>query len=169
MNSPSVSVSQVPEIPNPLARADALEAEITELCAHINAASYRLLQLVAELDDEEPWGAWDSSLATVACCTSPRISPAIHSISAVKHARCRRRCSERCKLPRRLDANFRAAPMGASSMRITSNTGQTAARRRSTISCYCAAVTIVSCTKADSVSRRSPTATFVSRGPMAGH
>ncbi|MCP4765197.1 MAG: DUF222 domain-containing protein, partial [Gammaproteobacteria bacterium] len=26
--------------------------------AHINAASYRLLQLVAELDDEEPWGAW---------------------------------------------------------------------------------------------------------------
>ncbi|MCP4768978.1 MAG: hypothetical protein GY875_22295, partial [Gammaproteobacteria bacterium] len=58
MNSPAVSVSQVPEIPNPLARADALEAEITKLCAHINAASYRLLQLVAELDDEEPWGAW---------------------------------------------------------------------------------------------------------------
>ena len=58
MNSPAASVSKVPELPNPLARADALEAEITELCAHINAASYRLLQLVAALDDEAPWGAW---------------------------------------------------------------------------------------------------------------
>ena len=58
MNSPAASVSQVPEIPNPLARADALEAEITELCAQINAASFRLLQLVAELDAEAPWGAW---------------------------------------------------------------------------------------------------------------
>ncbi|MCP4471757.1 MAG: DUF222 domain-containing protein [Gammaproteobacteria bacterium] len=58
MNSPAASVPQVSELPNSLARADALEAEITELCAHINAASYRLLQLVAELDDEAPWGAW---------------------------------------------------------------------------------------------------------------
>jgi hypothetical protein len=52
------SVFQAPEIPNPLARADALEREITDLCAQINAASYRLLQLVAELDGEAPWGAW---------------------------------------------------------------------------------------------------------------
>ncbi|MCP4766358.1 MAG: DUF222 domain-containing protein [Gammaproteobacteria bacterium] len=52
------SVSRAPEIPNPLARADALEREITDLCAQINAAGYRLLQLVAELDDEEPWAAW---------------------------------------------------------------------------------------------------------------
>ena len=52
------TVFEAPEIPNPLARADALEREITDLCAQINAASYRLLQLVAELDDEEPWGAW---------------------------------------------------------------------------------------------------------------
>ena len=44
-----------------LARADALEREITDLCAHINAAGYRLLQLVAELDDEAPWGAWGLS------------------------------------------------------------------------------------------------------------
>ncbi len=48
----------VSEIPDPLARADALEREITDLCAHINAAGYRLLQLIAELDDEAPWGAW---------------------------------------------------------------------------------------------------------------
>ena len=58
MYSPAPSVSEVPEYPNPLARADALEREITDLCAQINAASYRLLQLVAELDDEAPWGAW---------------------------------------------------------------------------------------------------------------
>ena len=49
---------QAPESTHPLARADALEREITNLCAQINAASYRLLQLVAELDGEEPWGAW---------------------------------------------------------------------------------------------------------------
>ena len=58
MNSPAASASQLPEYPNPLARADALEREITDLCAQINAAGYHLLQLVAELDDEEPWGAW---------------------------------------------------------------------------------------------------------------
>jgi hypothetical protein len=37
---------------------DALERKITDLCAQINAAGYRLLQLIAELDDEAPWGAW---------------------------------------------------------------------------------------------------------------
>jgi len=58
MNNSAASLSRAPEYPNPLARADALEREITDLCAQINAASYRLLQLVAELDDEEPWGAW---------------------------------------------------------------------------------------------------------------
>ena len=66
MNRPAASVSQAPEYPNPLARADALEREITDLCAQINAASYRLLQLVAELDDEEPWGAWGLLLRTLA-------------------------------------------------------------------------------------------------------
>ena len=58
MESSAASVYPTPEIINPLARADALEREITDLCAQINAAGYRLLQLVAELDDEEPWGAW---------------------------------------------------------------------------------------------------------------
>ncbi|MCP4769466.1 MAG: DUF222 domain-containing protein [Gammaproteobacteria bacterium] len=58
MYDPAPDSSPAPEYPNPLARADALEREITDLCAQINAASYRLLQLVAELDDEEPWGSW---------------------------------------------------------------------------------------------------------------
>ena len=58
MCEPSVCVSPTSGKPHSLTRADALEAEITELCAHINAANYRLLQLVAALDDEAPWGAW---------------------------------------------------------------------------------------------------------------
>jgi len=58
MYDPVPDLSQTPEIPNPLARADSLVREITDLCAQINAAGYRLLQLVAELDDEEPWGSW---------------------------------------------------------------------------------------------------------------
>jgi hypothetical protein len=58
MYEPVVSVSPTPEKCHSLTRAEALETEITDLCAHINAASYRLLQLVAALDDEAPWGAW---------------------------------------------------------------------------------------------------------------
>jgi hypothetical protein len=58
MYDTTTDVSRTPEIPNPPARADALEREITDLCAQINAAGYRLLQLIAELDDREPWGAW---------------------------------------------------------------------------------------------------------------
>ena len=58
MCEPATSVSPPPVKAQSLTRAEALETEITELCAHINAASYRLLQLVAELDDEAPWGAW---------------------------------------------------------------------------------------------------------------
>ena len=58
MYDPTPGASPATETPNPLARADALEHEITDLCARINVANYRLLQLVAALDDEEPWGAW---------------------------------------------------------------------------------------------------------------
>ncbi len=58
MYDPTPDSSPAPVTPNPLARADALEREITDLYAHINAAGYRLLQLIVELDDEEPWGAW---------------------------------------------------------------------------------------------------------------
>ena len=58
MYDPAPGVSKTSEIPDPLARAVSLEREITDLCAHINAANYRLLQLVAELDDEASWGEW---------------------------------------------------------------------------------------------------------------
>jgi len=53
-----IHASLSPQYADSLLRADALEREITELCAQINAASCRLLQLIAALDDEAPWGAW---------------------------------------------------------------------------------------------------------------
>ena len=58
MCKPSSDVFATPKQADSLIRADALEQEITDLCAQINAASYRLLQLIAELDDAGPWGAW---------------------------------------------------------------------------------------------------------------
>ncbi len=58
MSKPSTDVFSTPKQADSLTRADALEREITDLCAQINAASYRLLQLIAELDDAAPWGAW---------------------------------------------------------------------------------------------------------------
>ena len=33
-----------------------IESEITELAAHIHAATYRLLELVREFDEREGWG-----------------------------------------------------------------------------------------------------------------
>lgn len=58
MCKPSNDVAAITQQADSLIRADALEREITDLCAQINAASYRLLQLIAELDDQAPWGAW---------------------------------------------------------------------------------------------------------------
>jgi hypothetical protein len=58
MSKPHTDIFMTPKQADSLAHADALEREITDLCAQINAASYRLLQLIAELDDEAPWGAW---------------------------------------------------------------------------------------------------------------
>jgi hypothetical protein len=58
MCKPATDVFMTAQQPDSLTRADALEREITDLCAQINAASYRLLQLISELDDEAPWGAW---------------------------------------------------------------------------------------------------------------
>ena len=55
MRQPANDVFTTPRQAESLTRADALEREITDLCAQINAASYRLLQLIAELDDEAPW------------------------------------------------------------------------------------------------------------------
>jgi hypothetical protein len=58
MSKPATEVFTTAPQADSLTRADALEREITDLCAQINAASYRLLQLISELDDAAPWGAW---------------------------------------------------------------------------------------------------------------
>ena len=48
----SLATDGVSEAAHPYARAERLEQDITELCAHLNAATYRLLQLILELDRE---------------------------------------------------------------------------------------------------------------------
>jgi len=74
MYEPAACVTPTPQKAQSLTRAEALEVEITELCAHINAASCRLLQLVAALDDEAPWGAW--GLVSCAHWLNLHIAPA---------------------------------------------------------------------------------------------
>ena len=42
--------------PSPIRKLSTLEDEITELAAHINAATYRLLTLIREYDERKGWG-----------------------------------------------------------------------------------------------------------------
>jgi hypothetical protein len=58
MCKPATDVFATAQQPDSLTRTDALEREITDLCAQINAACFRLLQLISELDDTAPWSAW---------------------------------------------------------------------------------------------------------------
>ena len=55
---PANNTCSEPEYAASLIRAETLEREITALCAQINAANYRLLQLIVALENENPWGAW---------------------------------------------------------------------------------------------------------------
>ena len=70
MCKPANNTYSEPEYAASLARAEALEREITDLCAQINAANYRLLQLIVALDNEKPWGAWGVSphIASISYC-----------------------------------------------------------------------------------------------------
>jgi len=45
-------------LPVPCPSLEALEHQITELAAHIHAANYRLLCLIAEFDRREGWFQW---------------------------------------------------------------------------------------------------------------
>ena len=58
MCKPASNPYSASECADSLARTEALEREITDLCAQINAANYRLLQLIVALENENPWGAW---------------------------------------------------------------------------------------------------------------
>ena len=44
--------------PVPSSSLEALEHQITELAAHIHAANYRLLCLIAEFDRRRGWAHW---------------------------------------------------------------------------------------------------------------
>ncbi len=45
-------------LPVPSCSLDSREHQITELAAHIHAANYRLLCLIAEFDRREGWFQW---------------------------------------------------------------------------------------------------------------
>jgi hypothetical protein len=58
MNSATISPSQdsfLPPVPCSQAHCQHLETQITELSAHIHAATYRLLELIREYDDSHGW------------------------------------------------------------------------------------------------------------------
>ncbi len=58
MNSTAISPCQddfLPPVPCNQAHCEQLENQITELAAHIHAASYRLLELIREYDDAHGW------------------------------------------------------------------------------------------------------------------
>ena len=58
MNQPAFTPSQdhyLPPVPCSQAHCVQLEDEITELAAHIHAATYRLLELIREFDDSHGW------------------------------------------------------------------------------------------------------------------
>ena len=41
------------------AELDRITDEIATLCGHLDAAEFRLLELIRDLDEHAPWGAWD--------------------------------------------------------------------------------------------------------------
>jgi hypothetical protein len=76
---------------------DALEAEITELCGHINAAEYRFLKLVAEFDRAEGWARhglascaqwlnWQCGLGAVAARERVRTARALERLPKLSAA-----------------------------------------------------------------------------------
>ena len=65
-----------PEYADSLVRAEALEREIIDLCAQINAANYRFLQLIVALENEKPWSAWGlTSCAPAPTAGSSTLTP----------------------------------------------------------------------------------------------
>lgn len=95
--APSVNldpISPLDPVPSPQALADVplerIETEITELAAHINAATCRWLCLVAELDRREGWASWGAKSCahwlSWRCSVSPN--------AAREHVRVARRLAE---------------------------------------------------------------------------
>ena len=70
---------------------EALEAEITELWAHINAATYRFLELLARYDREQGWAQhglancaqwlnWQCGVGPVAAREKLRVANALEAL-----------------------------------------------------------------------------------------
>jgi hypothetical protein len=86
-----------------------LEAEITELAAHLNAGTCRWLELVAEFDRREGWGSWGCR----SCAEWVAWQCALTSRSAREHVRVARRLEE---LPR-VHAEFASGRLSYSKVR----------------------------------------------------
>ena len=75
----------VPSIQSDARKLATLEDEITELAAHLNAATYRLLTLIREFDERHGWSGagmkscarWNATNSTTPCGNSPGISTAM--------------------------------------------------------------------------------------------
>jgi Domain of unknown function (DUF222)/HNH endonuclease len=86
-----------------------LEAEITELAAHLNAGTCRWLELIAEFDRREGWGSWGCR----SCAEWVAWQCALTARSAREHVRVARRLSE---LPR-IHTEFAAGRLSYSKVR----------------------------------------------------
>lgn len=88
------------EFPTPKlddASLDNLEARITEVCDHINAAAFRFLELVAEFDRTQGWARhglancaqwlnWQCGIGACAAREKVRVAPALESLPKISDA-----------------------------------------------------------------------------------
>ncbi len=76
---------------------DTLEAQITEVCGHINAATFRFLELVAEFDRTQGWArhglancaqwlTWQCGIGACAAREKVRVARAIESLPRISEA-----------------------------------------------------------------------------------
>ena len=76
---------------------DSLEAQITEVCGHINAATFRFLELVAEFDRTQGWARhglancaqwlnWQCGIGACAAREKVRVARAIESLPRISEA-----------------------------------------------------------------------------------
>src|SRR3970040_850895 len=90
---PSIWPDSAPE----LQAVERLEAEITELWGHINAATYRFLELLAELDRRRGWALhglancaqwlnWQCGIGEVAAREKVRVARALEALPNMSDA-----------------------------------------------------------------------------------
>ena len=86
MNSPSCTLSSnafksahFAEVQQRHQHIEQLEDQITELAAHIHAATFRLLELVREYDECEGWGG----KGLISSATAPALPYLLHPCSRV--------------------------------------------------------------------------------------